>query len=178
MLNTASLTDAIFSDLTSATETKASRGITECFACRSTFIYRKPDDPERNARFCSKTCQDGFDAGVRYRPMEIEYRHGDGRVMAKRGQGFAVTCPGCDKEFTSSGLRCCSPECERTYRERQEAITEATQIGHEVKPKRSCEVCGKRIARYTAKGRATKAAVRHCSSPCRRKARKGLRASR
>jgi hypothetical protein len=47
MLSTATLTDAIFSDLTSGTETKASRGITECFAYRSTFVYRKPDDPER-----------------------------------------------------------------------------------------------------------------------------------
>jgi hypothetical protein len=176
MLNTATLTHAIFSDLTSETATKASRGITECFACRSTFAYRKPDDPERNSRFCSKTCQDGFDAGARYRPSEIAYRHGDGRAMAKRGPGFAVTCPGCDTEFTSTGLRCCSAECERTYRDRHEAIKEAAQVGHEAKPKRSCEVCGKRIARYTAAGRATKAAVRHCSPRCRRMAKTGVRA--
>src|SRR5262245_34263157 len=149
MLNTTTLTDAIFSDLTSETETKASRGITECFACRSTFVYRKPDDPERNARFCSKTCQDAYDAGVRYRPVEIEYRHSDGRIMGKRGPGFAVTCPGCNTEFTSLGLRCCSPDCERAYRERQAAIKEAAQIGHAAKPKRTCEVCGKRIPRYT-----------------------------
>jgi hypothetical protein len=163
MLNTATLTDAIFSNLTSETETKASRGIIECFACRSTFVYRKPDDPERNARFCSKRCQDAFDAGVRYKPAEIEYQHADGRAMAKRGLGFAMTCPGCDKEFTSLGLRCCSPECERAYRDRQEAIKKAAQVGHEVKLKRTCEVCGKRIPRYTETGRATRTTVRHCS---------------
>jgi len=171
MLNTATLTDAIFSDLTSQTETKASRGIIECFACRSTFVYRKPDDPERNGRFCSKTCQDGFDAGSRYKPVEIASRHNDGQTMGKRGQGFAVTCPGCDKEFTSLGLRCCSPECERRYRERREAIK-----GQETKAKRTCEVCGKRIPRYTPIGRATKATVRHCSPGCRRMARNGVRA--
>jgi hypothetical protein len=144
MLNTATLTDAIFSDLTSETKTKASLDITECFACRSTFVYRKPDDPERNVRFCSKICQDAFDAGIRYRPAEVD-RHSDGRTMAKRGHGFAITCPGCEKEFTSLGLRCCSPACERTHRDRQDAIKEAAQIGHETKPKRTCEVCGKRI---------------------------------
>jgi hypothetical protein len=76
--------------------------------------------------------------------------------MGTRGQGFAVTCPGCDTEFTSLGLRCCSQECERTNRERQETIKEAARIGREAKPKRTCEFCGKRIPRYTATDRTTK----------------------
>jgi hypothetical protein len=67
--------------------------------------------------------------------------------------------PAAIRSLPALGLKCCSPECERRYRERQEVIK-----GPETKPKRTCEVCGKRIPRYTTTGRATKATVRHCST--------------
>jgi hypothetical protein len=159
---------ALFAEATAPAESKASRGIVECLTCRSTFVYRKPDDLERNGRFCSQRCRDGFDACITNKLPAIAYFDCHARRMAMRGPGFVVKCPGCDGEFISAGLRCCSPACERSYRDRQEAKAVAARLGHKARPTRTCEGCGKRIPRYTATGKATRSDVRTCSAKCLR----------
>jgi DNA-directed RNA polymerase subunit M/transcription elongation factor TFIIS len=74
--------------------------------------------------------------------------------MTVSADGFLIDCRSCKKPFVSKGLRCCSPECERQYREREtiaatmaEVQAESTGYVH-----RKCEQCGGNIPRYTGTG--------------------------
>jgi hypothetical protein len=61
----------------------------------------------------------------------------------RRGQeGWYITCPGCQREFESRGLRCCSTECERRLCERAENMALMAEVGMEPKAKPKCSVPG------------------------------------
>ena len=48
--------------------------------------------------------------------------------MKKGPKGFHIDCAHCRKEFESLGLRCCTTECERAHREREENLALLWQI--------------------------------------------------
>jgi len=98
-------------------------------------------------------------------------RKQDGNTPMRRTRyGYAIHCAGCNKEFESRGLRCCSIECERRYRERQENLATMTAVGIEPAAKRKCEGCGGVIRKWR-KGRRVSSATRFCSPKCQKKAR-------
>ena len=102
---TRSLADAIARDLLRRDESPVA--YPACFVCGR--AYTKGD-----GRFCSGRCRAGFDAGLPAFEPSRTVRH-----------GFLVNCAGCRKQFDSKGLRCCSIECERRYREREQLDAES-----------------------------------------------------
>jgi predicted nucleic acid-binding Zn ribbon protein len=98
-----------------------------CFTCARGVIYR-------GSRFCSDRCRDYYDTGAPgceqdWRQPDIAYAYLDGRPMAKGVHGFKINCAHCAKEFDSRGLRCCSTECERGYREREQNRATLAEVG-------------------------------------------------
>ena len=57
-------------------------------------------------------------------------------------EGFYINCAHCNKEFESKGLRCCSKECEKAYRERQDNLATLAEAGIEAAPKKRCAAPG------------------------------------
>ena len=141
--------------------------ITKCFACGYSMVYR-------GTRFCSERCRDWFDTGnpsFEDQRSPIVYRWRDGRVMPAGRYGFHITCAGCQKEFESLGLRCCSPDCERHYREHQDNLATMAEVGIEVAPKKQCAApgCSATIPKWR-NGRAVRSDTRFCSPKCANRA--------
>jgi hypothetical protein len=143
---------------------------TKCFSCGYGMVYR-------GNRFCSDRCRNWYDAGnpgdeqgwLRHKPT---YRWRDGRPMRMGARGFHINCAQCQKEFESLGLRCCSTECERSYRERQENLAVMAEVGIGPAPKRQCANpdCGQTIPKWR-NGRKVSAKTRFCSPKCSRRCR-------
>jgi len=161
------LTAAILADRARPT---TQHNIVPCFVCGHTFVY-KGRRGDLNGRFCSMRCQDWYDAGNEPIGEEIVYRCRDGRPMKRGPKGFYIDCANCRKEFESLGLRCCSIECERSYRERQDNLAVMAQAGIEPKAKRQCEQC-KAVIPAWRKGRQVSKSVRFCSEKCSKRARR------
>jgi hypothetical protein len=123
---------------------------TNCFLCRRSYVYRTPRGDD-SGRFCSDRCRNNFDAGRRraeaFDPFEVT----KWRIVAGGNPGYLpstpirmgksgwhIACAGCQREFESKGLRCCSPECERRSRERAENLALMAEVGIEPKVKRQC----------------------------------------
>jgi hypothetical protein len=105
------------------------------------------------------------------RPAPALYR------LPSRGDGGLIDCRSCKKPFVSKGLHCCSPECERQSRERQDIAATMAEVGMESTGYvyRKCQHCsGGNIPRYTGAGKAqklTKSSAKFCSPKCSEKAR-------
>jgi hypothetical protein len=141
--------------------------IIPCFSCGANLVY-KGRQGELNGRFCSMRCQDYFDAG--------NQPPASGRppiLMKPTRDGFKITCPSCQQDFESKGLRCCSDKCERRYRERQENEALMAEAGMEPAIKRKCEnpTCTKTIPKWRNR-RAVSRSVRFCSPRCSKKAKR------
>ncbi|MBR0692698.1 hypothetical protein [Bradyrhizobium lablabi] len=91
--------------------------------------------------------------------------------MKATASGFKIHCAGCQKEFESLGLRCCSTSCERRYREREETRAIMSEAGMEPAVKRKCEACSNAIPKWR-KGRRVSSATRFCSPSCADRARR------
>ena len=159
-------------DLLRTDNSKPSAIITECFSCGFGIRYR-------GSRFCSERCREWFDAGrLPYSAPRIGYCWRDGRLMKMGSRGFPIDCAHCGKEFDSKGLRCCTIECERRYRERQDNLAVMAQAGIEAAPKRQCAntECGQTVPKWR-KGRKVSGATRFCSRRCAEAARKGRAAA-
>jgi hypothetical protein len=145
--------------------------VVACFGCGAGMVYRAN-------RFCSDGCRAGYDLGIAghgqdwLRP-QIDFRFLDGRPMMKAGTGFKINCAKCGKEFESKGLRCCSVECERGYRDRQSNLAIMAEAGIEPSAKHQCPECGSRIPTWR-NGRKVSSATRFCSAKCSRKSKKVL----
>jgi hypothetical protein len=173
-------------DLLQGDDAKTSDTI-ECFACWRRITYKA-------SRFCSQRCRDWYDSGnpghrqdwlrqsktnapfrVVAGPPGVEigsmYHFGksDPAAMRPTEHGFTIRCAHCQIEFESKGLRCCSTECERRHRERQDNLEVMAEVGSEPSAKRQCEYCGAAIPRWR-KGRRVSRATRFCSDRCSRKA--------
>jgi hypothetical protein len=186
------LADAIERDL--LRERPATPEPQTCFACGRSYSRGAPKaDSSSESRFCSVRCQDAFDTGFPpYDPNQartlmqvpltawIVVAGPPGTVGTRphaldlpiRGDGCLITCKGCQREFVSKGLRCCSPECEKRYRERLEIEATLREVGAEAAPKRRCEACGAVIPRWTKGRRQVKKTVRFCSAKCQQKAKR------
>jgi hypothetical protein len=168
MLKRQNIAEEIYRDLTCEEEPACSNTLeegkpTKCFCCGASYIYRRPTYEERAGRFCGKGCQDNYDRGIVRDAPSIRYKFADGRPMRRTDGGFTIKCHFCSQPFASTGLRCCSHECERALKDRFEALEVAAQIGHTPRPHRVCEGCGGRVPRHA------RASQRFCSSRCQQK---------
>jgi ribosomal protein L24E len=138
--------------------------IAKCFSCGYSMTYR-------GSRFCSDRCREWFDAGnpsFEEQRSRVVYRWRDGRSMQASRNGFYITCAGCQKEFESLRLRCCSVQCERAYIDRQANLAVMAEVGDVPKAKRRCVACDAVILTWR-NGRRVRGDVRFCSSKCARK---------
>jgi hypothetical protein len=145
-----------------------------CHACGRAMTYRGPAG-DNSGRFCSDNCRELYDAAG-FPAYDPTYAHkGNPRwySLPVGKHGFLIDCAGCGKSFDSCGLRCCSPECERTYRDRGAIERLKAEAGVEFEsklgPKRKCERegCGNDIPRWR-KGRSVRKTARFCSPECQR----------
>jgi hypothetical protein len=155
----------------------------ECFACGRGMTYR-------GNRFCSTRCRDWYDAGNPSFTEQQEYTRrisqapGPWRLIAgppgaetphmpramRRGRvGFYINCANCQKEFESKGLRCCSAECEKRYRKREDNLRTMAEVGIKPAQKRHCEGCGVVIPKWR-NGRRVRANAQYCSPRCAQRA--------
>jgi hypothetical protein len=191
-MNTASLAAAIERDLLRS-EPARTYG-PECFACGRSFLPRPCDGDDDNWRFCSRRCQQAYDACLppydrdQLKKLASTFNRGGLRVVAgppgvssyhplqgseqlshgikRRGySGFVIACLGCGRAFDSTGLRCCSLACERRSRDRSENERLMREVEMERPTKRKCEWCGGNIPRWR-NGRQVSKAVRFCSPRC------------
>jgi hypothetical protein len=163
--------------------------VIECHTCGRDMLYQGHHGDD-SGHFCSTRCRELFDDGFPpYEPVNLRKLFaatwrvtagGDPGYLPKPMRmgpvGFFTTCVGCDKEFESKGLRCCSTECERRYRDREDNTRLMAEVGMEPAAKRMCEAdgCGKAIPRWR-KGRAVSKSVRFCSPSCQAKTARKLR---
>jgi hypothetical protein len=181
------LTAAILRDRERA-DTQPSQNIVDCISCGASFIYRPPQGDD-SGRFCSPRCREWYDNGnssydqhyaSKNNPLWYTWRSisastrvsaHDARPMPMGPHGFIIACAGCGKNFDSKGLRCCSADCERQYRERKDNAAVMAEVGMEpASTKRKCENpgCGKSIPKWRNGKRVSKS-TRFCSQACQRK---------
>jgi hypothetical protein len=127
--------------------------------------------PMSAGRFCHQHCRDWFDAGGR------PFSEAKPRYSLPIGpHGFLIACKGCGKTFDSKGWYCCSPECQRRYRDKQELDAELKDDSFRA-VKRKCIECGGDIPNWR-KGRRVSKATKFCGPKCQRKTAKNeVRAS-
>jgi hypothetical protein len=161
----------------------------DCFLCERSFTYRAPQG-DASGRFCSDKCREAYDAGHRRAEPADPYKDISWRVVTggdpgylpstpmRRGPvGWKLTCPGCQREFETKGLRYCSTECERRSRERQENAELMAEVGMQVEAKPVCSMpgCENPIPKWRNGRRVSKRArfcdrhSRHCRKNGRRK---------
>ena len=150
-------------------EGQQSANVVACWSCGFTYCYRARHG-DLNGNFCSMRCQDWYDAGnpAQHQQPAIIYRWRDGRPMQMGKHGFLINCAQCGREFDSKGLRCCSRDCEQSYRERQDNLAVMAEVGMEPPAKRHCAnpVCGQAIPKWR-NGRRVRSDQRFCSPKCR-----------
>jgi hypothetical protein len=130
--------------------------VLECSACGRSHSGR-------DAQWCSPRCREASNNGwPRYRPVTVEYFDLKGRPMTARGDGFGIKCRCCGGDFVSKGLRCCSPDCERLLRQREDNRDTLAELEIAPSAKRKCEDCQTIIPKWTAGGKLTKKSVRFC----------------
>jgi hypothetical protein len=155
------LANAIARDILA--ERKPAQQFPTCFVCGRS--HSRGD-----GRFSSSGCRAGFDAGVPRCEAPDDFYS-----LPPRGDGFVIECAGCRKTFVSRGLRSCSIDCERQYREHHEIAAIVQEVGGELPEKRKCEQSGGDIPRYRGVGKArreVKKTTRFCSDRCAKRARK------
>jgi hypothetical protein len=136
-----------------------------CFACGRP--YTKGD-----GRFCHPRCRAGFDLGLPpFEPLDLDKFYS----LPKAATGFHINCACCRSRFDSRGWRCCSIECQRDLRRKQELDAELANDPFRV-IKRKCLGCGGDIPNWR-RGRRISKTTRFCSRRCARKHREnGVRA--
>jgi predicted nucleic acid-binding Zn ribbon protein len=123
------------------------------------------------ARFCSSRCREAFDAGFpAFDPDYASKSNPRWYSLPIGAQGFYIACVGCGRRFDSKGLRCCSIECERKHRCKQELDTELKDDPFRV-VKRKCDECRGDIPNWR-NGRRVSKAARFCSDRCAASARR------
>jgi hypothetical protein len=151
IMKTKQLARALLRQPTPAPDSKAQ----PCFACGRSFI-------RGDRRFCGSNCRRAFDAGFPpFQGFEAPYDLPLGK------NGFRIDCKGCGKNFDSKGLRCCSEDCEREFRRKQELERELKTAPFRV-AKRKCIECGRPIKRWQ-NGRRVSNAQKFCATPCQQK---------
>jgi hypothetical protein len=140
----------------------------ECFACGREYLYRDTDGDD-SGRFCSTRCREAYDAGFPAHASKGS-QHWHSLPMGKHG--FLIKCRGCERQFDSKGLRCCSVECERAYRLKEEVAEHPFRF-----VKRKCVECSGEIPNWR-KGRRVSKATRFCSDRCAERSRRKMGSGR
>ena len=113
----------------------------QCFSCGYGMTYR-------GSRFCSDRCREWFDASNPGLAQDwLERKRAAWRVIAgppgivgtehynpdlrSTKAGCPIDCAHCGEEFDSKGLRCCSKDCEHSYRERQDNLAVSESRPHQ-----------------------------------------------
>jgi len=142
----------------------------KCFCCGREFIPKPSTGDDNTHRFCSTRCREAFDDGMPpFDPLYASKNNPRWYSLPMGRRGFLITCRGCSRVFDSTGLRCCSVECERKSRRKE-------QIEAELKDnpfraiKRKCEQCDNDIPNWR-NGRRVSKATRFCSPRCGKNAR-------
>jgi predicted nucleic acid-binding Zn ribbon protein len=132
---------------------RPSINITKCFSCGYTYVSKL------GKRFCSDRCREWFDAGNPSYQQQQEW--------VRKPSAMSIVCQGCQKEFESEGLRCCSIDCERRYRERQENLAIMAAVGDKPRERRRCANprCERSIPTWR-NGRRIRSDTRFCSPKC------------
>jgi hypothetical protein len=176
--------------------------IVPCWSCGTTYVYRGRQG-DLNGNFCSMRCQAWFDEGKAAYEQQCDHERKlmgaalsdfvvvagtpeleigsklyqglgfSGMPMRRGSHGFYIACKHCNREFESLGLRCCSTDCERSYRESQERRAVLREAGIEPTSRRMCERvgCDRPIPKWK-NGRQVSAKVRFCSDLCRKRSAK------
>lgn len=144
---------------------EASRKARLCFSCG------RPLASNTGRRFCSGPCRDWFDAGY---PPYTEPDQTATYSLPVDQDGFDIPCAACGTVFPSKGLRCCSTECERRYREQQDNRAVLTEVGQQPAPKRQCAECGATIPTWR-NGRRVRSGTQFCSKACSKAAERRAR---
>jgi hypothetical protein len=117
-MKTATLARIIERDL--LTEDIARPEAPRCFACGRPYLP-KPPSGDDSTRFCSTRCREAYDAGLPAHDPDYASKSNPRWYSLPMGRhGFLINCGGCGRTFDSKGLRYCSTECERNYRQREE----------------------------------------------------------
>jgi len=150
----------------------------QCFSCGYGMTYR-------GSRFCSDRCREWFDVNnpgvaqdwlgrkraawriIAGPPGTVGTEDHDPDLKPTRA-GCLIDCAHCGQEFDSKGLRCCSRDCEQSYRARKDNLAVMAEVGMVPTSKRQCQTCGARIPKWR-KGRKVSSATRFCSRKCARR---------
>ena len=141
-----------------------------CHACGRSYWHREPPpDNDHNRAFCSSRCRQAYDAGLPAHDADYAGKSNPRWYSLSLGaRGFLIHCLGCGERFDSVGLRCCSPKCESTFRERQERERLLTDISSFRANKRKCAECDA-IPNWR-NGRRVRATTKFCCEACQAKA--------
>jgi hypothetical protein len=154
----ARLAEAIARDMLA--ERKPPQKFPSCFACGRSYCSGE-------GRFCSARCRAAFDVGGPvYEPIDVDRFYS----LPKGRHGFLIDCPTCRMPFDSRGLRCCSIDCERGYRDKQKLEAELADDPFRA-IKRKCDACRRDIPNWR-NGRRVSKATRFCSDRCATAARR------
>jgi hypothetical protein len=193
-MRAATLAAIIERDLLRTEPTRTSHAA-ECFTCGRPFMPRPSTGDCNVHRFCSARCREGYDDGfpayrnrgvdvfdvpmsawrvvagppgiVQYEPLAGS-RQLSGGMKGRGTHGFLINCACCGGSFDSKGLRCCSTECERRYRDHSENDNLIAEVRMAPPVRRQCarEGCGRNIPTWR-NGRRVSKATRFCSDGCR-----------
>jgi hypothetical protein len=152
--NKATLAAALKADILRTDRPSTPSSSIDCFLCGRSFTYRGHKG-DLSGLFCSDKCRDAYDAGYRRSEPVDPFTVTGWRVVAggnpgylpstpmrQAQEGWYITCAGCGREFESTGLRCCSADCERRVCEHAENLALMAEAGMEPEPKRKCRVPG------------------------------------
>jgi len=158
-MDAAKLAAALERDLLSGSARKPQQA-TQCFGCGRHYI-------KGDGRFCHPRCRAAFDGGMPpFEPLNLDKFYS----LPKGPIGFYVECANCHKRFSSVGWRCCSPECSRAHRLKQELDVELADDPFRTM-KRKCQECGGDIPNWR-RGRRVSRATKYCCGRCRERYRK------
>ncbi len=193
------LTKALLADRNREVTTERS-DITRCFMCGFGMLYRGSRFCSVRCRGCYDAGEPGHEQDWLLRPkpeslpltelkviagppgvelgasvhkLTFGNRKLPATLMQRTAAGYMIRCAGCGKDFESKGVHCCSVDCERRYKERQENLALMAKVGIEPAAKRQCVQCGTRIPKWT-KGKLTPSSRRFCSPKCAQKARRAI----
>jgi hypothetical protein len=144
----------------------------KCFLCGRDYLYVDTSGDD-NGRFCSARCREAYDAGLpAYDPNYASKNNPRWYSLPMGKHGFLINCAGCGRQFDSKSLRCCSVECERAYRLKEEVADHPFRV-----VKRKCVECSGEIPNWR-KGRRVSKTTRFCSDRCAERSRRKIRSSR
>jgi hypothetical protein len=113
----------------------------------------------------------GVELGASLHKLILGDRKIPATPMQRIAAGYMIRCAGCGKDFESKGLRCCSVDCERRYKERQENLALMAEAGIEPTAKKLCASCGAKIPSWR-NGRRVSKAAQFCGPKCAQRARR------